>query len=584
MPCNLASPFYTTLSENPHRIHTDHICTPEKMSSFDDDEALFEDLYEDDSKSETKPSTKGAEPASSTVEEPKTEAKEEETSQAAPVDSAAPSSVSESPVPAAPPVTQTDLTSEPNLSSASSAPQEQPVQFQDQQYGNQPPQPPVQAPSQGQQYQAYGQQNHGQYGQVPQGQQQFGQQGQQQYGQQQYGQQQSQSYGQQQQQQPQQYGQQPQQSLQYGQNQQSYNSQPPSSLGRDSGKMFIGGLNWDTSEDGLVAYFSKYGEILDYTIMKDSVTGRSRGFGFLTFKDPRAVDEVIKKDHILDGKLIDPKRAIAREEQDKIGKIFVGGIDPLVNEKDFNDFFSQFGRIIDAQLMIDKDTGRSRGFGFITYDSPEAVDKVCLNKYLTLKGKAMEVKRAEPRGQHQLNQNQHHQHHQQQQNQYNNPYANAYGQYQMQQFGQNQPNFAGATPEMMQEYWQRMQWYMYQQQQAGAGGPQNGEAANEQPEQQPLNPQQQATGGDVSQDYSGSNTSVNPPPRLPDGPAGARSEAPRGPPRRENRYDDDSDNRRLNLPKGPRRGASNPSSGGYRGGRGAYKKGGFHPYGRGGRR
>ncbi|OBA23459.1 Interdomain Rrm packing contributes To Rna recognition in the Rna15, Hrp1, anchor Rna 3, partial [Metschnikowia bicuspidata var. bicuspidata NRRL YB-4993] len=166
---------------------------------------------------------------------------------------------------------------------------------------------------------------------------------------------------------------------------------------RDSGKMFIGGLNWDTTEDGMVAYFSKYGEILDYTIMKDSNTGRSRGFGFLTFKDPRAVDEVIKKDHILDGKLIDPKRAIAREEQDKIGKIFVGGIDPLVNEKDFNDFFSQFGRIIDAQLMIDKDTGRSRGFGFITYDSPEAVDKVCLNKYLTLKGKAMEVKRAEPR-------------------------------------------------------------------------------------------------------------------------------------------------------------------------------------------
>ena len=86
--------------------------------------------------------------------------------------------------------------------------------------------------------------------------------------------------------------------------------------------MFIGGLNWDTSEDGLVAYFSKYGEILDYTIMKDSVTGRSRGFGFLTFKDPRAVDEVIKKDHILDGKLIDPKRAIAREEQDKNWKDF----------------------------------------------------------------------------------------------------------------------------------------------------------------------------------------------------------------------------------------------------------------------
>lgn len=188
--------------------------------------------------------------------------------------------------------------------------------------------------------------------------------------------------------------------------------------------MFIGGLNWDTTEEGLVLYFSKFGEVVDYTIMKDNNTGKSRGFGFLTFRDPKSVDEVIKTDHILDGKLIDPKRAIAREEQDKVGKIFVGGIDPMVNEKEFHDFFSQFGSIIDAQLMIDKDSGRSRGFGFITFDSPDAVDRVTVNKFLTLKGKAMEVKRAEPRGQHQQNQMQQ----QQQQQQYNYNYGNQYGQ------------------------------------------------------------------------------------------------------------------------------------------------------------
>ena len=59
----------------------------------------------------------------------------------------------------------------------------------------------------------------------------------------------------------------------------------------------------------------------------------------------------------------------------------------MVTEEEFDNFFSQFGKIIDCQLMIDKDTGRSRGFGFVTYDSPAAVDKVCVNKYLTLKVK-----------------------------------------------------------------------------------------------------------------------------------------------------------------------------------------------------
>lgn len=366
---------------------------------------------------------------------------------------------------------------------------------------------------------------------------------------------------------------------------------PPSNLGRDSGKMFIGGLNWDTTEDGLVSYFSKYGEIADYTIMKDPNTGRSRGFGFLTFRDPRAVDEVIRKDHILDGKLIDPKRAIAREEQDKVGKIFVGGIDPLVNEKDFNDFFSQFGRIIDAQLMIDKDTGRSRGFGFITFDTPDAVDRVCVNKYLTLKGKAMEVKRAEPRGQHQLNHNQgYHQQQQQppqQQQQQFNPY-NTYGQFPMQMpGGNNMPNFQGASPEMMQEYWQRMQWYMFQQQQAAQGeGNQQ-----DQPHQQPLNPQQQGAEdnegdyelndtGRYESDNSGRDSGRESGGRNGGGRDNGRGRRPsdRTPP---SGPSGDNGGRR-NLPKGPKRAPpSGPSSGRSRGG---YKRGGYHPYGKKGRK
>ena len=58
------------------------------------------------------------------------------------------------------------------------------------------------------------------------------------------------------------------------------NATSAESAGGPSRKCFIGGLSWDTTEEALVSHFQKYGNIVDYTIMKDSATGRSRGFGF----------------------------------------------------------------------------------------------------------------------------------------------------------------------------------------------------------------------------------------------------------------------------------------------------------------
>lgn len=56
--------------------------------------------------------------------------------------------------------------------------------------------------------------------------------------------------------------------------------------------------------ESLKDYFSQFGEVSECTVMRDSATGRSRGFGFLTFKDPRCVNTVMVKEHYLDGKIV----------------------------------------------------------------------------------------------------------------------------------------------------------------------------------------------------------------------------------------------------------------------------------------
>ncbi|KAH9652410.1 RNA-binding (RRM/RBD/RNP motifs) family protein [Citrus sinensis] len=177
---------------------------------------------------------------------------------------------------------------------------------------------------------------------------------------------------------------------------------PHTGDGASPGKIFIGGLPKDTTYATFNKHFGKYGDITDSVIMKDRYTGQPRGFGFITYADPSVVDKVIEDTHIINGKQVEIKRTIPKgsgQSKDfKTKKIFVGGIPSSVSEDELKNFFSKYGKVLEHQIIRDHETNRSRGFGFVIFDSEEVVDEM-LSKgnMIDMAGTQVEIKKAEPK-------------------------------------------------------------------------------------------------------------------------------------------------------------------------------------------
>jgi len=89
-----------------------------------------------------------------------------------------------------------------------------------------------------------------------------------------------------------------------------------------SKKLFVGGLSWGTDDEGLRQAFSKFGSISEAKVITDRETGRSRGFGFITFNDD---GEAISAMNEMDGKELDGRTIKVNEAQERPPRSGGGG-------------------------------------------------------------------------------------------------------------------------------------------------------------------------------------------------------------------------------------------------------------------
>ena len=149
--------------------------------------------------------------------------------------------------------------------------------------------------------------------------------------------------------------------------------------------VYVGNLDEKVHDEMLWELMLQAGPVVNVHMPKDKVNGQHQGYGFVEFRTEEDADYAMKIMNMIKvfGKPIKVNKASQDKKLTEVGaNIFIGNLDPDVDEKLLYDTFSAFGGITQTpKIMRDPDTGASKGYGFCSFESFEASDLAieCMN-------------------------------------------------------------------------------------------------------------------------------------------------------------------------------------------------------------
>lgn len=163
-------------------------------------------------------------------------------------------------------------------------------------------------------------------------------------------------------------------------------------------KVFVGGIPTDVTEEQFEECFKKYGDIASSTLAMDVHRRNFKGFGFVLYKTVHDADLLYKKPVYLNTKKLDVKLATTSQEakhqilEEKSRKLFIGNLDERVNEEILMKKFKEFGEVEKCQVIYNHDTKKSRGFGFVIFDTEEVTQKLLESNKIYMYGRKIKIK------------------------------------------------------------------------------------------------------------------------------------------------------------------------------------------------
>ncbi|RYP79645.1 hypothetical protein DL770_006594 [Monosporascus sp. CRB-9-2] len=147
--------------------------------------------------------------------------------------------------------------------------------------------------------------------------------------------------------------------------------------------VYVGNIDERATDALIWELMVQAGPVVNVHLPKDRVTQSHQGFGFVEFNGEVDADYAAKimNGIRLYGKPLRVNKASADKQKPlEIGaELFIGNLDPMVDEKVLYDTFSRFGTLIAPPKVARDDNGLSKGYGFVSYSSFEASDDAINN-------------------------------------------------------------------------------------------------------------------------------------------------------------------------------------------------------------